>query len=74
MNEVKESKITILKNDAIKTEDFRLAIELDKIEMEWDKSLVEARRKGLIIGFGTGVACVIMGGVVTKIIIAKRIE
>ena len=72
--EVKESRLTILKRDAIDKQDFRLAIELDKVESELDQKLAEARREGLMVGFGTAVVCVIMGGVVTKVIVSNRTE
>ena len=72
--EVKESRLTILKREAIDKQDFRLAIELDKVEGELDQKLAEARREGLMIGFGTAVAVVIMGGVVTKVIVSNRSE
>lgn len=73
-NGVKESRLTILKKEAIDKQDFRLAIELDKVEDELDQKLAEARREGLMIGFGTAVAVVIMGGVVTKVIVSNRTE
>lgn len=74
MTEVTESRLRILKDEAIEAKDFRLAIELDKIEKELDQKLVEARRNGLMIGFGTAMAVVVMGGVVTKVIIANNRE
>jgi hypothetical protein len=61
-------EVTILEQDA---RDFRLATELDKMETRLDQRMVEARRKGLMVGFGTTVVCVKMGGVVTKVIVAK---
>lgn len=70
--EVQESRLTILKDDATKAGDFRLAIELAKIEDEMDQKLAEARRQGLVIGFGGAIVCVVTGGVVTKVIVANR--
>ena len=72
--EVKESRLTMLKNQAIEKQDFNLAIELDKIENELDQKTAEARRQGLMIGFGTAVVCVVMGGVVTKVIVSNKTE
>lgn len=73
-NEVKESRLTILKREAIERQDFKLAIELDKIESELDQKTAEARKQGLMVGFGTAVVCVVMGGVVTKVIVSKQTE
>ena len=67
-----DSRLTILKQEAIDKQDFRLAIELDKVENELDQKLAEARTEGLMVGFGTAVAVVIMGGVVTKVIVANK--
>lgn len=72
MKEVNETRLTILKNEATKAKDFKLAIELDKIEKETDQRVMEARNQGLVIGFGTAVVCVVIGGVVTKVIVANR--
>jgi hypothetical protein len=69
--EVKKSRLTILKEEAIDADDFSLALELAKIEKDMDFKLLEARNKGLVIGFGSAIVCVVMGGVVTKVIISK---
>jgi hypothetical protein len=70
--EVQESRLTILKDEATKAGDFRLAIELAKIEDELDQKMAEARRQGLVIGFGGAIVCVVTGGVVTKVIVANK--
>ena len=72
--ETRESALEILRNEAMDAKDLSLVTELNAIEEEYDQKLLEERTKGLVIGFGSAVICVIMGGVVTKIIVSKKDE
>jgi hypothetical protein len=72
--EVTESRLTILKREAVKAKDFKFAEELANIELETDNELLRERNKGLVIGFGSAIACVVIGGVVTKIVISNKAE
>lgn len=69
--EVRESTLKRLMGEAIDAEDWNLVKELRSIESETDQKLFEERMNGLVIGYGAAITCVIIGGIVTKVIISK---
>jgi hypothetical protein len=70
--EVKESRLTILKQEAMDAKDFKFVEEMNAIEKEYDHKMLEQRNKGLVIGFGSAIVCVVIGGIVTKVIVANK--
>lgn len=72
--EVRETTLKTLMGEAIDAEDWDLVKELRQIEKETDHKIFEERMNGLIVGYGAAITCVIIGGVVSKVIISRRRE
>ena len=72
--DIRESTLKRLMGAAIDAEDWKLVKELRQIENETDQRAFEERMNGIIVGLGAAITCVIVGGVVTKVIISMRKE